>query len=135
MQPGSTQPLTPSEIEEAFASAPHKNKHRAYWLDSDGENHRDGDLPASVYVNGSQVWYQHGKNHRDGDLPASVWEDGDQEWRQHGEHHRPNGLPAIIYSNGKMSWYEHGEITGTQDNPPPNALFPGQKIKSASKRQ
>ena len=36
----------------------------------------------SITVSGSQIWYQNGKCHRDGDLPASIWGNGDQEWYQ-----------------------------------------------------
>ena len=105
-EPGRTTPLTPSEVEEVFANALNKN----VWKDSDGKLHRDGDLPAQVWANGTQYWYQHGKMHRDGDLPAA------------------------IYSNGTMTWFEHGEKTGDQDNPPPGAIFPGQQTKSARKK-
>ena len=135
MQPGSTTPLTPSEVKEAFASAPHKTDQRVYWQDSDGEYHRGGDLPAVVWADGSQVWYQHGEYHRDDDLPAVVWEYGEQHWYYHGELHRSNGLPAVIRRDGRMDWYEHYEQTGDQDRPPPNARLPDQQTKSASKRQ
>ena len=111
MQPGSTQPLIPSEVKEAFKHALYKNLEFAEW--------RDSNL----------------RLHRDDDMPARVWKDGEQEWWQHDNRHRSNGLPAIIHLSGKMVWYENGEKTGNQDNPPPNALFPGQKTKSASKKQ
>ena len=134
MQPKRTTPLTPSEVKEAFANAPNKNELHTIWNDSDGKPHRDGDLPAHVWEDGGQLWYQHGKYHRDGDLPAVVYADGEQVWLQHGETHRGNNLPAVIHPDGTMFWYENGEKTGDQDNPPPNALFPGQQIKSASKK-
>ena len=131
---GRTTPLTSSEIEEIFASAPRTSKQRAYWLDSDGKYHRDGDLPAHVWANGDQNWYRHGKNHRDGDLPAIVYADGEQIWVQHGAVRRDNNLPAVIHPDGAMVWYENGEKTGDQDNPPPGAVFPGQQTKSARKK-
>ena len=117
MQPGSTQLLTPSEVEEAFKNAPIKREVYAIWRDSNNITHRDGDLP------------------------ACVWKDGEQHWYQHGELHRANGLPAIIAANGTMLWHENGEWTGNDLRPPPNApeiffnRLPGQKTKSASKRQ
>ena len=117
MQPGSIKPLTPSEVEEAFKHAPYRVKGYAEWRDANNKKHRDGDLPATVLDNGYQAWYQHG------------------------ERHRSSGLPAIIYPSGTMSWFEHGELTGNQDEPPENApeiffnRLPGQKTKSASKRQ
>ena len=117
MQPGSIKALTPSEIEEAFEHAPHKTARVAEWRDS------------------------HGLEHRDVDLPATIWSTGTQEWFHHGLWHRDNGLPAVIQNSGTMLWYEHGERTGDQDKPPQNApeiffnRLPGQKTKSASKRQ
>ena len=111
MEPGRATPLTPSEIEEAFANAPHKREDFAAWLDSAN------------------------KLHRSGDLPAIVWRSGMMEWYQHDNRHRGNGLPAFIQADGRMSWFEHDEKTGDQDDPPSDAVFPGQKTKSASKRQ
>ena len=116
MQPGSIKPLTPLEVKEAFANAHYKTERYAEW---GSENHRE---------------------HRDGDLPATVWNDGAQYWSQNGKFHRDNGLPALIHPDGTMEWWERGELTGTKDNPPENApdIFffrPGQKTKSASKRQ
>ena len=108
--PGITQPLTVCEVDEAFAQAPHKTEQHACWEDSDGKPHRDGDLPAMVWKDGEQHWYKNGKIHRDG------------------------LLPAIIRPDGTMRWFEHGKFTGDQDFPPPNAGFPGQQTKSASKK-
>lgn len=42
-------------------------------------------------------WYKNGQCHRDGDLPAVVWKDGQEEWYQRGLRHRLLG-PAIIPS-------------------------------------
>ena len=133
-EPGSTQPLTQFEVKEAFKHAPYKNEGFVEWKDSDNTLHRDGDLPAVVWACGEQAWYQHDKIHRDGDLPARVWDNGSQFWYQHGEFHRDGDLPAVIHPDGKMSWFENDKWTGNQDNPPPNALFPGQQTKSASKK-
>ena len=115
MQPGSVKPLTSSEVKEAFEHAPYRTKRYVEWRDAKGREHRDDDLP------------------------STVWGNGGQDWSQHGKYHRPNGLPAIIYSNGRMTWWEHGECIGDQDTPPENApeifLFqPGQQTKSASKK-
>lgn len=112
-EPGSTQPLTPSEVEQAFASAPFKNKgpallhaseERVNWKDSNGRPHRDGDLPAVVWDDGSQIWWQHGKHHRDDDLPAVVWKSGVQAWYQHGEEHRDGDLPSRVRPGGDREW-------------------------------
>lgn len=45
--------------------------------------------------------------HRDNDLPAIVWNDGTQYWYQNGKCHRETG-PAIIYSNGEKFYYLNG---------------------------
>ena len=140
MQPGSTRLLTQSEVEEAFKHAPTKYHSVATWHDSNNLKHRDGDLPAEVWRDGGQGWYQHGKNHRANGLPAEIVPDGTMYWCEHDELHRDNGLPAVMFGDGTMSWHENGEKTGDQDNPPPNApeIFfnrgPGQKTKSASKK-
>jgi hypothetical protein len=75
----------------------------------DGKLHRDGDLPAQIYQNGSQKWYQHGLLHRDNDQPAMIVPGGDRAWYQRGQRHR-NVYPAIIASNGYRAWYRHGEL-------------------------
>ena len=59
-----------------------------------GKQHRDNDLPAVVYHNGSTCWYQNGLLHRDNDLPAVVWVNGYQAWYQHGK------LNRVWYQNG-----------------------------------
>ena len=156
-EPGLTRPLTQEETEAAFACAPVIHEDIARWTDSSGGKHRDNDLPAVVYADGSMIWWINNKVHRDGDLPAIVnvdgvrawynngkrhrdndlpaYDDGDGEliWFNNGNIHRGNGPPARIYSNGQMFWYTNGKCIGDQDNPPPGAVFPGQQTKSASK--
>lgn len=134
LEPGSTQPLTQSEVKAAFADAPRHNEHFAEWNDIDGRPHRDGDLPARVWSDGAQVWWQHGDLHRTDDLPAIVTNDGTLKWYNYDKRHRGNHLPAIIHTDGRMEWYEHDEQTGDQDDPPPDAVFPGQQTKSARKK-
>ena len=46
--------------------------------------HRDNDLPAIIYVDGSKVWYQNDLLHRD------------------------NGHPVIVRANGTKLWYQNG---------------------------
>lgn len=72
--------------------------------------HRDNDLPAEMYANGTQKWYQNGKLHRDNDLPAIIRSDGNKEWYQNGLKHRDNDLPAIIRSDGSKEWWINGEL-------------------------
>jgi antitoxin component YwqK of YwqJK toxin-antitoxin module len=50
-----------------------------------GKIHREGDLPAVVWTNGTQLWYKNGKRHREGDLPAIIWADGTSEWYKNGK--------------------------------------------------
>ena len=135
MQPGRTTPLSPSEVEQAFANAPFKNDQCAYWQDSDGNfEHREGDLPAEVYADGSMNWAQYAEYCRYGDLPSQVTADGKQVWWVGRIWHRGGGLPAIIYPDGRMEWWVDDIKTGDQDNPPPGAVFPGQLTKSAGKK-
>ena len=87
-----------------------QNKHGTFWFKDAGNNvvsdgfhidenlHRENDLPAAIYSNGTRAWYKNGKVHRDNDLPAIIRPNGDQEWHREGEYHRDNDLPAIIYS-------------------------------------
>ncbi len=51
------------------------------------------------------MWYQHGKLHRDNDLPAVIYTNGTQMWYQHGKLHRDNDLPAVIYSDGAVEYW------------------------------
>ncbi len=50
-----------------------------------GKCHRGNDLPAIVYADRTQMWYQHGKIHRDNNLPAVIHNDGYQAWYRHGK--------------------------------------------------
>jgi hypothetical protein len=54
----------------------------------EGRLHRDGDLPAVVMADGTQMWYKRGMPHRDGDLPAKILADGTQMWFIKGKSHR-----------------------------------------------
>jgi hypothetical protein len=70
--------------------------------------HRDNDLPAIIWSDGSQFWYVNGEIHRDNDLPAIIYANGHKEWWVNGKLHRDNGLPAVIYSNGRQEWCVNG---------------------------
>lgn len=106
-----------------------------YWLDSNGEIHRDYDLPAIVYIDGFLEWYSHGRKHRDGDKPAfespngvkewwqnnqlhresgpaMIFPDGEERWFKNGELHRDNGLPAVVEANGVKEWWQNGKRYG-----------------------
>ena len=55
-----------------------------FFYDENGFRHRNDDLPAAIWKDNHQQWYQHGLLHRDGDLPAVINADGTQEWWQNG---------------------------------------------------
>ncbi len=78
------------------------------WYNNNRQYHRDNDLPAVIYADGSKEWYQNGWLHRDNDLPAIIHDNGDQYWFQFGQLHRDNDLPAIVYANGSEDWYQNG---------------------------
>ena len=50
------------------------------WKNSEGQWHRDNDLPAIIWNNGDCYWHQNGILHRDNDLPAAIWADGCCDW-------------------------------------------------------
>jgi hypothetical protein len=92
----------------------HGNK---IWLNVNGHYHRDNDLPAIEYKDGSKEWYVNGKLHRDNDLPAIKCTDGEKHWYYKGKLHRDNDLPAIKYANGIKKWYINGKLHRNNDLP------------------
>ena len=80
------------------------------WADEEGETHRDNDLPAVVFADGTQQWWWHGKQHRDNDLPAIIYADGTKVWWRHGELHRDGDRPAILYPDGSQGWWLHNQL-------------------------
>ncbi len=79
-----------------------------YWLNANGELHRDGDLPAIENPDGSKAWYRNGQRHRDGDLPAIEDADGSKLWCQNGLLSRDGDLPATEYADGSKEWWVNG---------------------------
>ena len=91
------------------------------WYDAEGNLHRakpgstgeplDNDLPAVIWPDGSQKWYQHGQLHRDYDLPAVIRPYYPmlmvQEWYQNGLKHRDGDEPAVIRPE-RQEWYYDG---------------------------
>ena len=92
------------------------------WL-LNGKRHRDNDLPAIVYKDGSKQWFWNGDRHRENDLPAIIiaGEDGAQYWFHKGRLHRDNDLPAVVFGNGYQvwyqAWYQNGEFHRDNDLP------------------
>ncbi len=78
------------------------------WRLKDGSLHRDGDLPAVEWADGTKFWFQNGQVSRDGGLPAVEWAGGVKSWYQNGKLHRDDGLPAIEYPNGSKAWWVNG---------------------------
>jgi hypothetical protein len=81
---------------------------KVIWMDWNWNKHREEDLPAIEYKDGTKIWYKNGVKHRDGDLPAVVFPDGHQEWWVNGKLHRENG-PAIIRKDGYVFYIRNGE--------------------------
>ena len=57
-----------------------------------------------VDILGNQFWYKDGLRHREDDLPAVIWADGTSFWYLHDKSHRECG-PAVMLSTGKISWW------------------------------
>ncbi len=80
--------------------------------------HRDNDLPAIVYDNGSLKWYWNGDLHRpkgpkgEGDNPSVAHPDGTNHWFKNGKRHRDNDLPAVV-SAGIREWWIDGTLQKT----------------------
>lgn len=73
--------------------------------------HRDGDLPAVIWKDGSKHWWKNGSRHRDGNLPAIINNDGRILWYVNGLRHRING-PAVYEKNMFTTciiWYIKGK--------------------------
>jgi len=66
---------------------------------------------------GTEIWRnKDGKYHRDDDLPAMTYKNGTKYWYKHGKLHRLNG-PAAEYTNGtKMYHIEGTELTEDEFN-------------------
>ena len=55
-----------------------------FWFDELGNYHRENDLPAVEYTDGTKFWYQNGLRHRKDGLPALEYYWGDKYWYQNG---------------------------------------------------
>jgi hypothetical protein len=82
------------------------DKSGSYWF-QDGKLHGEHG-PAVIDANKS-MWYRFGFVHRNNDLPAVVYSNGTKKWYNYGKLHRANG-PAIKRPNGDNEWYEHGKL-------------------------
>jgi len=66
------------------------NKYNDLVFYKNGNYHRDKDLPAIIYVDGTMFWFKNGQSHRDNDKPASIWNNGDMEWFINGKFIKEN---------------------------------------------
>jgi len=55
------------------------------WVNKDGQLHRENDLPAVIFEDGSKSWFKNGKLHRDNDLPVIIYLNGYKEWWVNGK--------------------------------------------------
>ena len=62
-----------------------------------------------VYTYKDKYWFKNGKCHRNCDLPAIEWNNGSKWWYKNGKCHREGELPAVKYSNGNKYWYINGK--------------------------
>lgn len=80
---------------------------KTVWMDWNWNIHREDNLPAIEYKDGTLIWYQNGVKHREGNMPAVVFQDGHKEYWKNGKLHREDG-PAIIKSDGVEFYYRDG---------------------------
>ena len=60
-----------------------------------------------IDAQGIHRWYKDDKLHRDDDLPAVIYPDGTMYWYQYDRDHRENG-PADMYADGSIYWWLNG---------------------------
>jgi len=105
-------PLSKEEFNEKVKMIPIKRKclNRIEYRLSNGNLHRE-DGPAIEHTEGSKFHYFNGNLHREGDLPAVEYSNGTKEWRIHGKLHREDG-PAFegLNGNGHKEWWIEGKL-------------------------
>jgi len=68
------------------------------------------DINPRIDPSGNKHWTnEKGETHRDGDLPAIEWKNGTKEWWINGKLHRENGLPAVEFFDGHKVWYDEND--------------------------
>jgi len=50
------------------------------WRNKADQLHRENDLPAVIWKNGTKAWWVNGKQHRDNDQPAAICWNGTNVW-------------------------------------------------------
>jgi len=66
------------------------------------------------YSRDYKIWYKEGKVHRDDDLPAKIYANGTQVWYQRGEVMRSGFAPDWITGSGKMLWHKNGKCVSKE---------------------
>lgn len=75
-------------------------------------------LKTGVYKDfqGNKYYYQNGMLHRENDLPAIEWSDGSKSWYYNNLKHRINGF-AIDWKDGRQEyWFEGIQYTEKEFN-------------------
>ena len=88
---------------------------KSWWLN--GKRHRENDLPAVEYNDGDKLWFINGIRHRENDLPAIIRDTKCKEWYKYDRRHRENDLPAVEYVTGYKAWYLNGKRHRDNDLP------------------
>ena len=69
----------------------------------------------TIYENVYVKYYRvNNKLHRDDDLPAVEYPDGTKEWYQYGKRHRING-PSVKSFTGYINYYINGKFYSEKD--------------------
>ena len=67
--------------------------------------------PYKIWPDGTTIWKnEDGNFHRENDLPAVIYSNGSKEWYKNGKVHRDNDMPAVIYTNNSKFWYKNGKF-------------------------
>ena len=134
-----------SDINESSESTPFRKGDDVFWFNDEGQLHRENDLPAIEFGNGSKEYWKNGVQYNAKPAPSIRVEpmskgsdrekvkiinaDGSVGWGVHdslgnmfwydiaGHRHRDGDLPAAIYDGGAKVWYKHGVKHRDTDNP------------------
>jgi hypothetical protein len=74
---------------QAMNNLPKMKLYGLAWNNAKGQIHRDVDLPAIIWWDGSLFYYKNDVYHRDDDLPAVIWPDGSVSYWNNGEQYKP----------------------------------------------
>lgn len=83
----------------------------------DGVLHREDDLPAIDFFNGTKKYFIHGLLSRGGGEPAIIYNYGRMEYYLNGVKHRDGDLPTTIFPNGTQKYSLNGMVGREGDKP------------------